>query len=243
MRLRLVDRRAGTSKDFDLPSVVVVGRAQALTGVALTVEDCRVSRRHLRLEATSRGVQVTDLDGINGAFVAGDRLQRAFLEVGASVTFAYFELSVLDDERRATSRAEAEALSRVTASPLDAPTREVYADVLEAAGELVRATFLRKELAGAPLTLAELHAVPGPWRELVSLAPVVNCARACARRWCALPAGADPLRRACPECLQPVHLVRDRSDVWALSNLEVVLAIEPGVPWQPVDLVPVRPLR
>jgi hypothetical protein len=46
-----------------------------------------------------------------------------------------------------------------------------------------------------------------------------------------------------PEQLRSLKDVDARTDVWALSNLEVRLAIEPGVPWQPVDLVPVRPWR
>ncbi len=243
MRLRLVDRREGRGRELELPSVVVMGRAQALTGVSLTVDDGRVARRHLRLEATSRGVQVTDLGGSTGAFVGDERLQAAFLEVGSSVTFADYELWVLDDERRMPSSAEAEALARVLVAPLEVTTRQVYADVLEAEGDLARAAFLRDELRGAVITLEALQAMPGPWRERVSLAPVVNCARECGQRWCALPPGAEPLRRTCQACQQPVHLVRDRSDVWVLANLEVLLAIEPGVPWQPVDLVPVRPGR
>jgi uncharacterized protein (TIGR02996 family) len=243
MRLRLVDRRSGSVEEFALPALVVMGRAQALTGVTLTVADGRVSHRHLRFEATSRGVQVTDLGGTNGAFIGTARLQSAFLEPGASVTFVDYELSVLDDDRRVPSPAEAVALERLLADPLDGPTREVYADVLEAEGEVARAEFLRKELKGEVIALEAMQAMPGPWRERVSLAPVVNCPRKCGQRWCSLPAGEEPLRRACQQCQQPVHLVRDRSDVWALSNLEVLLAIEPGVPWQPVDLVPVRPRR
>ncbi|MFT4976332.1 MAG: ABC-type multidrug transport system ATPase subunit/pSer/pThr [Myxococcota bacterium] len=58
-----------------------------------------VSRRHLRLEVTERGVQVTDLDSSNGTWIGGQRISSALLDGAAALQLGSYRVpsGVLDE--------------------------------------------------------------------------------------------------------------------------------------------------
>jgi transcriptional regulator with GAF, ATPase, and Fis domain len=58
------------------PSRVLVGQS---TVCAFRLDDGAVSRRHLALEVTERGLRMTDLDSTNGTFVNGVRATEVYL--------------------------------------------------------------------------------------------------------------------------------------------------------------------
>ena len=52
----------------------------------ITVDDTGISRRHLELRVTPRGVIATDLGSTNGSFVEGHRITAATLVDGNTIT-------------------------------------------------------------------------------------------------------------------------------------------------------------
>ncbi|WP_108718654.1 DUF3662 and FHA domain-containing protein [Miniimonas sp. S16] len=80
-----------------LPVIDIDGRRYLLTAAVtvlgrgsesdIVVDDTGVSRRHLELRRTARGVVVTDLGSTNGTFVEGNRITAATLVDGNTVTF------------------------------------------------------------------------------------------------------------------------------------------------------------
>src|SRR5215471_14093764 len=68
----------GTRFAFDStrPSGVLVGQSSACD-VRLT--DRQVSRRHVELDVTDKGLRLQDLDSTNGTFVSGVRVAEAYL--------------------------------------------------------------------------------------------------------------------------------------------------------------------
>jgi two-component system, NtrC family, response regulator HydG len=93
----------GTRFAFDStrPSGVLVGQSSACD-VRLT--DRQVSRRHVELDVTEKGLRVTDLDSTNGTFVAGVRIHEAYLVGGEVVRLGQTALRIV----RALSSARAE---------------------------------------------------------------------------------------------------------------------------------------
>lgn len=112
---------------------------------------------------------------------------------------------------------EVELIAALRANPLDDELRAVYADWLEARGDLKRAQFLRTETAavqpGAELEArVDLLAPPQehPWRVVVSRGRIERCSalargEACAGRWDLLPAGTHETRRKCTVCERGVE--------------------------------------
>lgn len=64
-------------------SVTVIGRGSECD---ITVDDTGISRRHLELRVTPRGVIATDLGSTNGSFVEGHRITAATLVDGNTIT-------------------------------------------------------------------------------------------------------------------------------------------------------------
>ncbi|HTQ43310.1 MAG TPA: sigma 54-interacting transcriptional regulator [Polyangiaceae bacterium] len=93
----------GTRFAFDStrPSGVLVGQSSACD-VRLT--DRQVSRRHVELDVTDKGLRVTDLDSTNGTFVTGVRIHEAYLVGGEVVRLGQTALRIV----RALSSARAE---------------------------------------------------------------------------------------------------------------------------------------
>jgi DNA-binding NtrC family response regulator len=94
----------GTRFAFDStrPSGVLVGQSAACD-VRLT--DRQVSRRHIELDVTDKGLRVVDLDSTNGTFVSGLRVTEAYLSGGEIVRLGETALRIV----RALSSARAEA--------------------------------------------------------------------------------------------------------------------------------------
>jgi two-component system, NtrC family, response regulator HydG len=93
----------GTRFAFDStrPSGVLVGQSSACD-VRLT--DRHVSRRHVELDVTEKGLRVTDLDSTNGTFVTGVRIAEAYLAGGEVVRLGQTALRIV----RALSSAKAD---------------------------------------------------------------------------------------------------------------------------------------
>ncbi|GMA33114.1 FhaA domain-containing protein [Litorihabitans aurantiacus] len=78
------------------PLIDIDGKRYLLTGEAtvlgrgtesdIVVDDTGVSRRHLEIRRTARGVVVTDLGSTNGTFVEGNRISAATLVDGNTIT-------------------------------------------------------------------------------------------------------------------------------------------------------------
>ena len=94
----------GTRFAFDStrPSGVLVGQSSACD-VRLT--DRQVSRRHIELDVTDRGLRLVDLDSTNGTFVGGLRVAEAYLAGGEIVRLGSTALRLV----RVLSSARAEA--------------------------------------------------------------------------------------------------------------------------------------
>lgn len=60
-------------------SVITLGRAAAAD---LSLHDCLSSRLHCRIQSDSRGVEITDLQSLNGTHVEGSRIDTAALRAG-----------------------------------------------------------------------------------------------------------------------------------------------------------------
>jgi Inner membrane component of T3SS, cytoplasmic domain len=70
--LRIVSGQ-GAGESIEVGREIVVGRE----GCDLTITDRELSRRHLAVRPADGGVEVEDLDSMNGTFVDGERLQGA----------------------------------------------------------------------------------------------------------------------------------------------------------------------
>jgi DNA-binding NtrC family response regulator len=94
----------GTRFAFDStrPSGVLVGQSAACD-VRLT--DRQVSRRHVELDVTEKGLRLVDLDSTNGTFVGGVRVAEVYLAGGEIVRLGETALRIV----RALSSAKAEA--------------------------------------------------------------------------------------------------------------------------------------
>lgn len=78
------------------PVIEIAGRRYSLTGPVtivgrgaeadIVVEDSGVSRQHLELRTTARGVIATDLDSTNGLYVEGHKVPAATLVDGNTLT-------------------------------------------------------------------------------------------------------------------------------------------------------------
>jgi pSer/pThr/pTyr-binding forkhead associated (FHA) protein len=95
----------------DLDSELVIGRE----GVALTIEDSELSRRHAAIRPVEGGFEVEDLGSLNGTFVNGSRISGpTSVASGDSIKLGQ---SVFTLE---ASRSEATARSQVPATPAPA---------------------------------------------------------------------------------------------------------------------------
>ncbi|HEY3817761.1 MAG TPA: sigma 54-interacting transcriptional regulator [Polyangiaceae bacterium] len=103
----------GTRFAFDSarPSGVLVGQSAACD-VRLT--DRQVSRRHVELDVTDKGLRLVDLDSTNGTSVAGVRVTEAYLVGGEIVRLGQTALRIV----RALSSAKAEASTARSFGPL-----------------------------------------------------------------------------------------------------------------------------
>jgi uncharacterized protein (TIGR02996 family) len=101
-----------------------------------------------------------------------------------------------------TDPAEHTLLAELRGDPASEATRLVYADLLEARGELARAQFVRGDRDADPFELIETSEFA--WRAITSRDPV-KCWH-CRRTWDLLaPCRDDDRRRDCASCRKPVR--------------------------------------
>ncbi len=84
------DRGAQVALDGARPRILV-GTGPACE---LRLTDRHVSRRHLTIEATSRGLHVVDLDSLNGTWLQSARIERAFVPPGEALRIGESVLQV-----------------------------------------------------------------------------------------------------------------------------------------------------
>ncbi|HEX5102908.1 MAG TPA: FHA domain-containing protein [Pirellulaceae bacterium] len=66
------------------PGEYIVGRAK---GVAISIRDLTLSRRHARLIRDAKSLIVEDLGSRNGTFINGERVSRQTAEIGDEICF------------------------------------------------------------------------------------------------------------------------------------------------------------
>jgi hypothetical protein len=99
-------------RKFELEAELVIGRE----GVAVTIEDSELSRRHAAVRPIPGGFQIEDLGSLNGTFVNGKRIaEPTQLDSGDSIKLGQ---SVLEIE--AAPRSAPTAASAVPAPPVPA---------------------------------------------------------------------------------------------------------------------------
>src|SRR5258708_36139381 len=85
------EKGASAIVEAEAPIRMLVGSSSACT---LCLTDRRVSRRHLALSVTERGLHVTDLGSTNGTFINGLRVESAFAFVGSEIQLGDTVLAV-----------------------------------------------------------------------------------------------------------------------------------------------------
>ncbi|MCA9617867.1 MAG: sigma 54-dependent Fis family transcriptional regulator [Myxococcales bacterium] len=87
------DAGAQIRVDAHLPSPALVGQSEVC---ALRLRDRSVSRRHLSLEVTERGLRVRDLDSTNGTFIGGIRVGSVTLTGGEVIRIGDTRLEIAE---------------------------------------------------------------------------------------------------------------------------------------------------
>ena len=89
---------------------VTVGTAE---GNDLVLSDPTVSRYHLELQRTERGVHVRDLESTNGTFVGGVMIERGLARAGSVIRIGHTKLRVEDEGQGTREIYEGESLAGI----------------------------------------------------------------------------------------------------------------------------------
>lgn len=99
----VVTEGPAAGREIDLDQEVVIGRE----GVAFTLDDSELSRRHAVVRAVAGGYEVEDLGSLNGTFVNGKKIESA-TRISGGDTLKIGQTSVrLEAERAAATVASA----------------------------------------------------------------------------------------------------------------------------------------
>jgi pSer/pThr/pTyr-binding forkhead associated (FHA) protein len=111
----VVTEGPATGREIDLDQEVVIGRE----GVAFTLDDSELSRRHVAVRPAAGGFEVEDLGSLNGTFVNGKKIEGATRISGGDTLKIGQTIVRLEAERAAATVASAvpAAASAVTAPP------------------------------------------------------------------------------------------------------------------------------
>jgi uncharacterized protein (TIGR02996 family) len=122
--------------------------------------------------------------------------------------------------------AKTSLFEELAATPSDDTTRMVYADALEVAGQLARATFVRTGDGGRELA----DASEVGWRRAVSPAAIRFCAHdACPRSWGALALGDDPALRTCGTCERGVAYCATLAAIDGAVRARMPIVVDPAL--------------
>jgi DNA-binding NtrC family response regulator len=150
-------------KEADLErGTYLVGKAP---GCALVLTDGSVSRQHLELQVTDRGILVRDLGSTNGAFFGGARFNQVTVGAGAVITIGSTELklSVPPESGRSPAMLPSQADRFGALMGKSLRMREVYS-LLERVGQSDVALLIEGETGtGKELCAEAIHSV-GPRR-------------------------------------------------------------------------------
>jgi hypothetical protein len=202
----------------------------------LVLDDERLLREHLQL---GRGDPVTFRARGGQCTLDGREVRTGTLPEGALLVLAEtWEVRV--EQRAPLDQAR---LARLGTLETDA-AREVFADELEASGELDFADYVRVEARfhSQPSDVNRLalqracSLVPAWQRAQVARAPIELCTRErCPSNWSALPGSPDARWRTCPGCAQTVTFCDSIREARAV---DAPLVLEPARPRRPDDLAP-----
>ncbi|MDP1915297.1 MAG: sigma 54-interacting transcriptional regulator [Myxococcales bacterium] len=138
----------------------------------LVLTDTTVSRRHLEIERTLKGLLLRDLSSRNGTFIEGRQVLQAFIDTGDKITLGKTRLSI----KRKTRDTEIELLDAETFGELVGTSeamRIVFAELRRIAREDVTLLIEGETGTGKELAARAVHALSakryGPFR-------VVDCA-------------------------------------------------------------------
>jgi DNA-binding NtrC family response regulator len=163
-RLRL--RHAGRERTHPLPAAgITLGKDP---GCEVLVDDPFVSARHLRIEARDGRWQALDLGSTNGTWVGGARIDRAQLELGATLRLGDVEV-VLESRERAEPDRPAPFEGMISSDPA---MRELFELVGRVGSSDAAVTILGDTGTGKELVARALHARSG--RAAAPFIPV-NC--------------------------------------------------------------------
>ena len=104
------DRGASLTIDGSTPGRSLVGSSPVC---ALRLADPLVSRRHVAVEATARGLRLTDLDSTNGTFIGPTRISEVWLDGSETITIGGTRISVERDDAPPPSVRESTGFGKV----------------------------------------------------------------------------------------------------------------------------------
>jgi pSer/pThr/pTyr-binding forkhead associated (FHA) protein len=117
----------GAGQSAPLDGEIVIGRE----GADITIDDPELSRRHVAIRPAGQGVEIQDLDSMNGTFVNGERIsQPVTLTVGGTVRVGSTEIAV--ELPVAATRVSDVPAAPGEIAPAGAPTK--VGDVISPAG-------------------------------------------------------------------------------------------------------------
>jgi predicted component of type VI protein secretion system len=111
----VVTEGPSAGREIDLDQEVVLGRE----GVAFTIDDSELSRRHAAVRPVSGGYEVEDLGSLNGTYVNGKKIEGATRISGGDTLKLGQTVVRLEAERAAATVASAvpAAAAAMTATP------------------------------------------------------------------------------------------------------------------------------
>lgn len=225
LRVKLLDEDRRTSVHTFESTSVTIGRK---AGSDLVLDDRTVSREHARLEVVANRCRISDLGSTLGTRVDGTSIERpTFISPTTRIQIGSYELAVTLEAVR--DPVEDSLLAAIAAG--DDASRAIYADWLEAAGDLERAELLRLQERGLEYRadiVERLEAIDEDWWTHVARAPIAGCTSGdiCPTRWEALETTADPGLRRCAACHQDVRYCRRDDDARAYAHAAQRVALD-----------------
>ncbi len=155
-----VEVTAGPDKGKQVRTLETLIRVGSDTANDLVLTDPTVSRRHLEVERTPRGLLVKDLGSRNGSWVEGRQVLQAFVEQGDKITLGKTKLSI-KQQNKATEVELAGAESFGDLVGTSEPMRALFAELRRVAREDMNLLIEGETGTGKELAARAVHAHSG----------------------------------------------------------------------------------